>query len=70
MLRLAGGDSGDAGAPGCLPSGSHLSVLGQPARVPALALPDTSRVAWTWHLGVSLCPLEKTGLIPLLMEWP
>lgn len=59
-----GGAWGDAGALGCLPSGSHSSALGQPVGVPALALPVTSHVAWTWYLGASLCPLGKTGLIP------
>lgn len=62
--RLAGGDSGVAGALGSLPSGSYSSALGQPVGVPALALPGTSSVAWTWYLGVSPCPLEKTVLIP------
>lgn len=66
--RLAGGprprgDSGDD-ALGCPPSGSYSSTPRQPGGMPALALPVTSCVARTGYLGASLCPLEKTGLIP------
>lgn len=59
----AGGSSEDAGALGCFPSGSYSSALGQPVGVPALALPVTSCVSWTWYLGASVCPLENTGIV-------
>ena len=63
-----GGGWGAAGALGCLPSGSQSSALGQPAGVPALALPVTSHVPWAWYLSASLCSLQKSELTPGLPQ--
>ena len=59
---------GAAGALGCLPSGSQSSALGQPAGMPALALPVTSHVPWAWYLSASLCSLQKSELTPGLPQ--
>ena len=54
---------GAAGALGCLPSGSQSSALGQPAGMPALALPVTSHVTLGEFLTSQCLLISKLGLI-------